>query len=91
MYTAWNLNSVRQCIQQTKLTTLVTAHRNLPVILSICPECPSLRWIILSDQAPSEENSDRAQRLGITLETFTAVENLGVANPCEEIPKPSNL
>ncbi|KAI8055344.1 hypothetical protein BDF22DRAFT_676663 [Syncephalis plumigaleata] len=55
----------------------VTAHRNLPAILSICPECPTVRWIIISDQAPSEENSDRAQRLGITLETFTAVENIG--------------
>jgi hypothetical protein len=91
MYTAWNLDSVRQCIQQTKLTTLVTAHRNLPAILSICHECPTLRWIILSDRAPSEENNDRAQRLGIILETFTAVENIGAANPCEELPKPSKL
>ncbi|KAI9598109.1 hypothetical protein BDF19DRAFT_433529 [Syncephalis fuscata] len=75
MYTAWNLDAVRQCIQQTKLTTLVTTHRELPAMLSICPES-------------SEENSDRAQRLGITLETFSAVENIGATNPCDELPTP---
>jgi long-chain acyl-CoA synthetase len=83
LYPAWALDSIRSCIQQTGLTTLVTTERELPGVLSICQECPTLRWIIVANGTPSAENVDRAQRLGVSLETFAALENIGRTNPIE--------
>ncbi|KDO34836.1 hypothetical protein SPRG_00897 [Saprolegnia parasitica CBS 223.65] len=93
LYDTLGVTSTKYILNQTTASTVLSTTPELPSLLAMKADVPTMAHIILADvDAVSEDDAASAAAVGVKLWTFKQIEGVGAAYPAApRYPKPDDI